>query len=450
MSAIETPVQTQAYVDARAKALFAKLEGDERATLTYQGESSDFVRFNGARVRQAGSVEQHTVRVRLVNDRRGADVQLPLGMEASVDDAQLAATLRDLRETLRHVPEDPYCVFAEDQPSGAKSTAGASLPASSDILDRITAYAGSGDLVGIHASGPVRSGFFSSLGQSNWFRADSFHLDWSLHRSGDKAVKTSYAGTAWDDQTFADKLARAEQQLAVLDRTPKKISPGAYRALLDPAAVVEVLDTLAWGGFGLKAQRTKQTPLLRLVEGASRLDDRFVLSEDAAGGVAPRFQADGFARPDRVPLVADGKVAGQLVSPRSAIEYGVETNGASPYERPESLKLEAGTLPRAKALEALGEGIAIGNLWYLNFSDRAACRATGMTRFATFWVEGGEIVAPLSVMRFDESLYRLFGSNLVDLTEEVDMVLDGNTYSSRSTTSYRVPGMLVEDFAFTL
>ena len=40
------------------------------------------------------------------------------------------------------------------------------------------------------------------------------------------------------------------------------------------------------------------------------------------------------------------------------------------------------------------------------------CRLTGMTRFATFWVEHGQIVAPVEAMRFDDSLYRLLGSEL--------------------------------------
>jgi predicted Zn-dependent protease len=73
-----------------------------------------------------------------------------------------------------------------------------------------------------------------------------------------------------------------------------------------------------------------------------------------------------------------------------------------------------------------------------------------MTRFATFWVEDGEIQAPLNVMRFDETLYRVLGENLVGLTAERELILDPNTYHGRSTDSARVPGALVEDFTFTL
>ena len=92
----------------------------------------------------------------------------------------------------------------------------------------------------------------------------------------------------------------------------------------------------------------------------------------------------------------------------------------------------------------------MGNLWYLNFSDRMACRATGMTRFATFWVEGGEIVAPVDTMRFDETAYHMLGDNLVAIGSDVETLADGSTYGARSTDVWRLPGVLVEDYALTL
>ncbi|MEZ5671358.1 MAG: metallopeptidase TldD-related protein, partial [Thiotrichaceae bacterium] len=75
---------------------------------------------------------------------------------------------------------------------------------------------------------------------------------------------------------------------------------------------------------------------------------------------------------------------------------------------------------------------------------------TGMTRFATFWVERGEIVAPINVMRFDETLYQMLGNNLQGLTEQRDFILETGTYKERSTQSAHLPGALIHDFSFTL
>jgi predicted Zn-dependent protease len=86
----------------------------------------------------------------------------------------------------------------------------------------------------------------------------------------------------------------------------------------------------------------------------------------------------------------------------------------------------------------------------MNYSDKPACRTTGMTRFATFWVENGKLVAPLEVMRFDETIYRMLGENLVGLTTEREWIVDPGTYSQRSTSTTRLPGALVTDFTLTL
>ena len=99
-----------------------------------------------------------------------------------------------------------------------------------------------------------------------------------------------------------------------------------------------------------------------------------------------------------------------------------------------------GELPRADALAALDTGIYVGNLWYLNFSDRPACRVTGMTRFASFWVEGGKIWRRSNVMRFDDSVYRLFGRTLVGLTAERELVVSGETYRARNVEQHASAG----------
>jgi len=183
---------------------------------------------------------------------------------------------------------------------------------------------------------------------------------------------------------------------------------------------------------------------------AATLHPGVSIAENIADGIAPAFQDDGFARPGSVPLLAEGRLVGSLVSPRTAKEFALETNGANASEAPEALDMAAGDLPLADALAALDTGICVGNLWYLNFSDRPACRVTGMTRFASFWVEHGRIVAPVNVMRFDDSVFRLLGDRLVGLTAERELVVNSDTYRARNVASMRLPGAVVSEMAFTL
>jgi len=184
-------------------------------------------------------------------------------------------------------------------------------------------------------------------------------------------------------------------------------------------------------------------------EGAT-LSPKITLTQNTAEGVAPGFQSDGFVKPPAVTLIAGGRLGDALVSPRSAKEYGLAINGAGGGESPDALDFAPGGLAETEALAALDTGLYIGNLWYLNFSDRPAGRITGMTRFATFWVEGGRIAAPVGPMRFDDSIYRMLGEQLLDLTRERDFLLDPSTYGGRSTASAHLPGALLKSLRFTL
>jgi len=294
------------------------------------------------------------------------------------------------------------------------------------------------------------AGFANSLGQRNWFASGSFHLDWSLHLAPGKAVKATYADFQWDDAEFRRRQSAAEHHLEILSRPAKTISPGAYRTYLAPEAMAEFVGMLAWGGFGLKDHRTRGTSLLRMIEDSRTLHESVTIRENTAEGIAPNFQSAGFVKPDQVVLIERGRFRQCLVSPRSAREYGVDTNAASAAEAPESLDLAGGELDAEEVLSRLGTGVYVNQLWYLNYSDRPACRITGMTRFASFWVEAGRIAAPLNAMRFDETIYRALGENLIGLTRQRGFLPSGSSYGARSTDSARVPGALIEHFAFTL
>src|SRR5213076_1677427 len=136
-----------------------------------------------------------------------------------------------------------------------------------------------------------------------------------------------------------------------------------------PVAVAELLGTLAWGGFGHKDLQTGVSTLMRAHRGQAKFSGAVTLVEATAEGIAPRFQPDGFVKPASLPLVKDGEVAQTLVSPRTAREYGVPANGANAGEAPDSLAMAGGALPTTDALDALGTGVCISDLHYLNYSD---------------------------------------------------------------------------------
>jgi predicted Zn-dependent protease len=438
----------QNYFYELADYLQGRLQGNEIYLAHFEAEDSDFARFNQAKARQAGSVAQRYLTLDLVDGQRHSSVKVSLEGEVAADRRKLDSLLEELRGRLPYLSDDPYLLYATEIHNSEQHGANRLPPAQQAVAEILDAAQGL-DFVGIYAAGGIYTGFANSLGQRNWHSSHSFNLGWSLYHAKDKAVKSAYAGFAWEPMEFLSKLAGARAQLDILKQPPRPLQAGQYRVYLAPAAMWEIFEAIG-DSVGLKAQRAKQSSLLHMLEGGKRLHPMVNLAENTADGVAPAFQAQGFVRPPRVPLIEGGQCVGALVSPRSAGEYGVAGNGANQDETPEALEVAGGELAQADILKSLYTGIYINNLWYLNYSDRAACRLTGMTRFATFWVEQGEIVAPLNVMRFDETLYRILGEKLLGLTTERDWILSASTYDKRASVSARLPGALVDDFTLTL
>ncbi len=429
-------------------AVAARLRGNEGFLATFRGEASQFVRFNTSSVRQPGTVEQRNFALELFDGKRHASASMTLTGAQNDDLARIDAALTSLREILAVTDEDPLFLI-NTTPQSSTRVLPHALPPPEAALDAILTSGAGQDLVGFYAAGPIHAGFANSFGQRNWDTVHAFSMDACFYLQADRAVKMDYAGTAWDRDAFTAKADAAKQQLAILARPARTVKPGGYRVYLSPAAMEEIMSMLCWGGFGLSDHRTATTPLIRMREDA-RLSPMVTISENIAGGLAAGFQGEGFVKPDCVTLIENGVYRDCLASPRSAAEFGAPQNGAEGFESPVALDMAAGSLPSADVLKSLGTGVYIGNLWYLNYSDRNACRMTGMTRFATFWVENGEIVAPINVMRFDDTIYRMLGSNLAALTAKRDVRLSTDTYEARSRRAMTLPGAIVDDFKLTL
>ena len=434
---------------ALADRAFSALRPGEVALLNFSGEVTDFVRFNHAQVRQPMTVRQAQLSVALIDGRRRNQIALALVGTPEHDGPRLDEALTALRAELPSLPEDPFLLYSTAANRSERVDRGA-LPSAAQAIDDIVETARGTDLVGVLGSGPIMRGFASSLGARHWHAVDAFLFDWSLYHAGDKAVKCAWSGNTWDRTELERRIAEARGQLAHLSGPARTLEPGEYRAFLAPAALDELLWMLNWGGVSEKAQRTKQSCIQQLADGQATLSPLIRLTEDTVGGMAPGFDEAGFSKPPRVELVSGGRHSGSMVSPRTGAEYGIETNGADEDESMSAMTLAPGSLPDAEALAALDRGLYIGNLHYLNFSDRAHGRVTGMTRFATFWVEGGRIAAPANVMRWDDTLYRMLGLNLEALTDTPQWILNNGTYGQRSVQTSRVPGALLRKMSFTL
>jgi len=439
----------KSYFKKVSEYLFNSLESNEILILNFDAEQTDFVRFNHAKIRQAGNVDQATLTLSLVYKRKSLNSIIRLSLDYQKDSVLLLRTLYYLRREIPELPQDPYLMYERNLNSFDRETKNKSLD-SFNITDSILQGCHSLDMVGILSTGAIMKGFSNSLGQFNWHESQSFNFDWSMYTDTGKAIKQNYSDQVWDQNIFSSLLDESKQKLQVIDNKEQTIQPGEYRVYLSPSALNEIVDMLSWGGFSYKANKIGSSPLHLMMKGEKKLNKIVSFTEDLTNGISPKFHSDGFIKPDTTELIINGEYKSSLISPRSALEYSVNHNAAEYYESPVSINLKEGAISNDNILTTLKDGIYISNLWYLNFSDLNNGRITGLTRFGCFKVSNGEYQGPINTMRFDETVYNIFGDKLIGLTNNKQLLIDSSTYEERSTHSSTIPGAIVEDFKMTL
>ena len=438
------------YFENITKELFKNIKSNELLIINFDAEESKFVRLNKGKIRQAGSVKQISMTLSLsTKDKRNLKSYVRLNGSFERDISTLIKTLNYLRRELPDLPKDPYMMFSTSVHSTEISS---KKQSTSDevILEHILNSATKLDLVGIFSSGSIYTGLANSLGQKNWHEDYSFSFDYSIYNKNNNAIKLNYSSKKWNKDDYDFILNKGIEKLAILSNTEKKITTGEYRVYLEPSALNEIIDMMAWGGFSYKSNKIGTSPLHLLNKKERKLNEHIYIDENIKDGLSANFNSDGFIKPEVISMIEKGEFRESLTSPRSSLEYSVVHNAASPSEYPSSIDMKAGSISDDKILETIDNGIYISNLWYLNFSDRNNGRMTGLTRFGCFLVENGKLTAPINTMRFDDSVYSILGDNLIGLTTSRELLIDSGTYEERSTSSARLPGAIVNNFKMTL
>jgi predicted Zn-dependent protease len=439
----------EASFDRVLAGITQNLQADEQFTLRLQGEVSQFTRFNHAKVRQTGVVTDGSLQLKLISQQRSSSIEFPFTGEVDLDLAQVYAALSSLRLEVPQLPIDPYLVLPTGNAMSHEIHTGELLPDAA-VIGTLLPVVESLDFTGLYAAGTLMRGYADSNGQKHWFATESYTLDYSLFTQAGQAVKGTLAGSHWDHAAYQDKIAESKTQLLRLAQPLKTIERGKYRTYLAPAATADLLGMLSWGGISEAALQQGRSCFGGLRRSEQSLSPQLTISENFQHGLVPRFNELGEIAPAHLTLIDCGRLTNTLVNARTAKEYQKSANGANRDESMRSAEISTGNLAPDQILASLDTGLYLSNLHYLNWSDRPTGRVTGMTRYACFWVERGEIIAPIANLRFDESLYRCWGENLMALTNTVEFIPDVDTYNSRQLGGSWVPGMLVEDFTYTL
>ncbi|MQA24000.1 MAG: TldD/PmbA family protein [Micromonosporaceae bacterium] len=286
---------------------------------------------------------------------------------------------------------------------------------------------------GLTAAGYCRTtGVTASFANSAGHRVDgavsSAAVD-AIARDGGADGVARFAGPRLADVNGAALGAAAAAKASASD-SPIDLPPGRYEVVLEPSAVVDLVSNLAIWGYNGKAV-AEQRSFVEL--GVRQLDPSLTLVTDAAGPESLDLPFDAEGTPGRpVELARDGVSLAVAHDRRTAKETGaVSTGHAMPLgfrfgPMPIGARLSPGDAPLAETagrpacddsvaglLGGMRRGLLVTDLWYTRVLDPRSLVETGLTRNGVWLVEDGEIVGPVSNLRFTQSYPQALGPGQV-------------------------------------
>ncbi len=434
--------------------VFDSLKENEQLTVYLEGENSQYFRFNDSKLRQSGIIEDYAVTISLFSGKKSLQSSTTLSSDIKSSVSNLTNEINALRDPLSLIPENDFTCFPDPFESLDIVQSG-QLPKREEILEALMDTISSDNLTGVWTSGKIFRACSTSEGTNHWFEKDSFIFDFSLIDAQENMVKVLFPGSNWDKNKFVAAFHEASEKLKLMNKPKMELKPGKYRVWFEPNAVADFVDMFNWNGVSESSFRNGSSCLLKLRNSDTRLSNLFSLNESFSSLSTAPFNSRGEVSED-VAIIQNGILSNTLVNAKTALEYKISSNfaeepnswGMGEYMR--SPHMEAGDIDNEERLEKLGTGIFISNIHYLNWSDTLGGRITGLTRYACYWVEDGKLVAPIKTMRFDDSFYNFFGSNLEGVGKEVLARPVIETYDGRNPGETTCPGILVKDFELTL
>ena len=266
------------------------LSNDEHLTISINGENSEFIRINNAKVRQIGTVADASIGMELIKNNRKVQMSFTIQRDMEKDYKIIIDYLEAMRKNILSLPEDPHCVLPEDHGSLDEEYTGHLLNPKESV-DALLPVMNGVDLIGIWASGDVFVGNTNSAGQKNWFSTETFSLDYSLINPLKKMVKETYAGTHWDQNDYESFINSSKEKLSMLNEKSRKIKPGSYRTYIASAGVSDLIDMFSWGGVSENSIRKGRSSFIKMRDEGKSLSPCFSLKEDFSSGTVPRFNS---------------------------------------------------------------------------------------------------------------------------------------------------------------
>jgi len=222
----------------------------------------------------------------------------------------------------------------------------------------------------------------------------------------------------------------------------KRLEPGKYTVILEPAAVSDLIGYLGFS-FGARGAEQGQSFLSKkggkpgeTLLGEKLFPEYITLRSDPFN---PKFSASPWAGSllpnEKITWIENGVVKNLAYD-----RFWASKAGKKPTPSPSNLVLDGQDHALADLIKSTEKAILVTRLWYIRLLQPQTMQVTGLTRDGVFLVENGKITDPLMNFRWNESPVRVL-QNTKMMTKPV------LTQGAESGSSFS-PAILATDFNF--
>jgi len=373
-----------------------------------------------------------------------------------LDDEGIRAVVAQAEGIARLQRENPLWRSLPAPPIAATGAAYEDVdPATRDCQPEVRAEAvgqlvGQVKAAGLSAAGKVSTGL-TEVAVANSLGAEAYMAG---TRAGITAVVSGETGSGYASRTagrFGDldplAIGRTAVDKALASRDPQALPPGEYTVILEPPAVADMLQYLAFLGFSALAVQEGRSFMGGKL-GQQVMGDNITIWDDGHDpeGLPLPMDFEGVPR-QRVTLIERGVAKGLVYDTMTAGREGRESTGhALPPgfgygPMPLNLFMAAGEDTLEGLIAGTERGILVTRFHYTNPIHPVKAIITGMTRDGTFLIEGGKVATPVRNLRFTESILRSLSS--------VDGITRERQYQGGYFGGMLVPAIRVSGFTFT-
>jgi predicted Zn-dependent protease len=437
--------------DQQAREWFDEAQAEARAQgvadveALFCEEESSLTRFANNAIHQNVSEESRAISIRVAIGRKTARATTNrldrIGETTAAAIALARASEDDANLLEMYAPEPVMAINRWDQ-------------ATAEYSPRARAEMVRAAIERVEGAGQVAAGIFSTASGSQ-ILANSNGL---FLRHDETGATFSITATAADSSGWAKasavsagdldpvRLAASAAEKAKRSAAPRRLEPGKYRVLLEPAAVLDFVGQI-FGDCSATALEEERSFLTGRMD-APVFGDNITVYDDVRHPLQDGAPFDGEGVPRRTLTLFDrGRPAEMPYGRAAAARAGRAATGHGlhlPNEAGEavsSVVIAGGGESREALLARLGTGILVTRLWYIREVDPFRKVMTGMTRDGTFLVEDGQIVCGVRNFRFNESV--------IDALRRVEAMSAPERASGEEAFDMVVPAMLVDGFTFS-